>query len=58
LEADMSKNPLPALQQASIYDVRAMSEAQRASLGYLVLVMRRWPQGFSWEALGLDLSPL
>src|SRR6266571_1740784 len=32
-----------------------MSEAERASLGYLVLVMRRWPQGFSWEALGLHL---
>ena len=51
----MDKNQLPPLQQASIFDVRAMSEAERVSLGYLVLVMRRWPQGFSWEALGLQL---
>jgi uncharacterized protein YeaO (DUF488 family) len=51
----MDKNQLPPLQQASIFDVRAMSEAERASLGYLVLVMRRWPQGFSWEALNLQL---
>ena len=51
----MDKNQLPPLQQASIFDVRAMSEAERASLGYLVLVMRRWPQGFSWEALDLQL---
>jgi uncharacterized protein YeaO (DUF488 family) len=45
----------PPLGQASIFDVRAMSEAERARLGYLVLVMRRWPQGFSWEAIGLRL---
>ena len=32
-----------------------MSEAERATLGYLVLVMRRWPQGLTWEALGLRL---
>src|ERR1700676_4462940 len=51
----MEKNQLPPLGQASIFDVRAMSEAERASLGYLVLVMRRWPQGFSWEALDLQL---
>jgi uncharacterized protein YeaO (DUF488 family) len=51
----MDKNQLPPLQQASIFDVRAMSEAERARLGYLVLVMRRWPQGFSWETLGLHL---
>ena len=51
----MDKNQLPPLQQASIFDVRAMSEAQRASLGYLVLVMRKWPQGFSWEALDLQI---
>jgi uncharacterized protein YeaO (DUF488 family) len=51
----MDKNQLPPLGQASIFDVRAMSEAERASLGYLVLVMRRWPQGFSWEALDLQL---
>jgi uncharacterized protein YeaO (DUF488 family) len=41
--------------QASVFDVRAMSESERAGLGYLVLVMRRWPQGISWDALGLNL---
>ena len=51
----MSNQQLPPLGQASITDVRAMSEAERARLGYLVLVMRKWPQGFSWEALGLRL---
>jgi uncharacterized protein YeaO (DUF488 family) len=45
----------PPLGQASVFDVRAMSEDERGSLGHLVLVMRRWPQGFSWEALGLRL---
>jgi uncharacterized protein YeaO (DUF488 family) len=50
-----SKDRLPPLQQASIHDVRAMSESARAGLGHLVLVMRRWPQGFSWEALDLRL---
>jgi hypothetical protein len=34
----MAKHQLPPLQQASIFDVRAMSEAERASLGYLVLL--------------------
>jgi uncharacterized protein YeaO (DUF488 family) len=51
----MSNQQLLPLGQASISDVRAMSEVERAKLGYLVLVMRRWPQGFSWEALGLHL---
>lgn len=51
----MDKNQLPPLQEASIFDVRAMSEAERSSLGYLVLVMRKWPRGFSWEALDLQL---
>src|SRR5437868_3768650 len=51
----LDKNQPPSLQQASIYDVRTMSEAERANFGYLVLVMRRWPQGFSWESLGLQL---
>lgn len=51
----MNNNHLPPLQQASIYDVRAMSDAERANLGHLILVMRRWPQGFSWESLGLHL---
>lgn len=51
----MSNQRLPPLGQASITDVRAMSEVERASLGYLVLVMRKWPQGFSWEALDLRL---
>ncbi len=43
------------LEQASVFDVRGMSESERTELGHLVLVMRRWPQGISWEALGLDL---
>ena len=51
----VDKNQLPPLQEASIFNVRAMTEAERFNLGYLVLVMRRWPQGFSWEALGLKL---
>ncbi len=51
----MDNQQLLPLGQASITDVRAMSEAERARLGFLVLVMRKWPQGFSWEALGLRL---
>ena len=51
----MDKREIPPLGQASVFDVRAMSESERARLGYLVLVMRKWPQGFSWEALGLRL---
>lgn len=51
----METDCLPPLGHASIFDVRAMSEAERARLGYLVLVMRKWPQGFSWEAIGLRL---
>lgn len=51
----MDNREMPPLGQASVFDVRAMSEAERARLGCLVLVMRRWPQGFSWEALGLRL---
>lgn len=43
------------LEQASVFDVRCMSESERTELGHLVLVMRRWPQGISWEALGLDV---
>jgi uncharacterized protein YeaO (DUF488 family) len=51
----VDNHQLAPLGQASIFDVRTMSEVERVSLGYLVLVMRRWPQGFSWEALGLRL---
>jgi Protein of unknown function, DUF488 len=51
----VDKNELTPLQEASIFDVRAMSEVERSSLGYLVLVMRKWPRGFSWETLGLQL---
>lgn len=51
----MGNQQLPPLGQASITDVRTMPEADRARLGYLVLVMRKWPRGFTWEALGLRL---
>lgn len=51
----MSNQLLLPLGQDSITNVRAMSETERARLGYLVLVMRKWPRGFTWEALGLHL---
>jgi uncharacterized protein YeaO (DUF488 family) len=51
----MGNSEMPPLGQASVFDVRAMAEPDRARLGHLVLVMRKWPQGFSWEALGLHL---
>jgi uncharacterized protein YeaO (DUF488 family) len=51
----MTTSTAGTLQQASIYDVLATSRKARTGFGLLVLVMRRWPRGLSWEDIHLWL---